>query len=392
MQRHLDEQHRETEQHLNEYINYLMAHSDSERPAWNLELLRGSGSNRWNYVDGCMITGILQLYELSGEQRYLDFADRFVSGFVCEDGSIRNYDAEENSLDNVNPARNLFALYDFTGKEKYRKALDAVRAQLETHPRTEADSFWHKAIYPWQVWLDGIYMAQPFYLEYERRYRGGAGAQDACEQIERVRACMRDAQSGLYYHGYDESRSMYWADPKTGCSPNFWLRALGWFILGLVDSLEILEKMPRLRGHFEQISAMLCELSEALSHYQDRKSGLYYQLIDLPELAGNYLETSGTALISAAVLKAVRLGYLPGRFRTMGERGFYGICDHRLSYGADGAPCLKGICLVAGLGGKSRRDGSASYYLSEPVVENDAKGVGPFLLAYAEMLRSDSPK
>ena len=382
---HLQGDRAATEQLLDEYIDYLMDHSDSEHPAWNLEMIRSGKCNKWNYIDGCMITGILERYEITGEARFLDFADRFLSGFVEEDGRIRTYDPAEYSLDNVNPAKNLFTLYDLTGKEKYRKALELVRSQLSTMPRTPEGNFWHKLIYPNQVWLDGIYMALPFYMEYEKRFDAQKDCEDICRQIANVEIRMRDPKTGLYYHGYDASRKMYWADPDTGCSPNFWLRAEGWFILGLVDVLEIMKDLP-MGAERVHLQHMLLDLAKALSKYQD-PSGLWYQLIALPELAGNYLETSGTALISAALLKAVRLGFLPESFRAVGEKAFYGIVDHRLTKNADGTPCVTGICLVGGLGGEQHRDGSAAYYLSEPVVQNDAKGVGPLLLAYTEMLR-----
>ena len=382
---HLQGDRAATEQLLDEYIDYLMAHSDSAHPAWNLEMIRSWKSNKWNYIDGCMITGILERYEITGEARFLDFADRFLSGFVEEDGRIRTYDPAEYSLDNVNPAKNLFTLYDLTGKEKYRKALELVCSQLSTMPRTPEGNFWHKLIYPNQVWLDGIYMALPFYMEYEKRFDAQKDCEDICRQIANVEIRMRDPKTGLYYHGYDASRKMYWADPDTGCSPNFWLRAEGWFILGLVDVLEIMKDLP-MGAESVHLQHMLLDLAKALSKYQD-PSGLWYQLIALPELAGNYLETSGTALISAALLKAVRLGFLPESFRAVGEKAFYGIVDHRLTKNADGTPCVTGICLVGGLGGEQHRDGSAAYYLSEPVVQNDAKGVGPLLLAYTEMLR-----
>ena len=382
---HLQGERAATEQLLDEYINYLMDHSDSEHPAWNLEMIRSGKNNKWNYIDGCMITGILELYEITGEARYLDFADRFLSGFVEEDGSIRTYDVEEYSLDNVNPAKNLITMYGLTGKEKYRKAIELVRSQLSTMPRTPEGNFWHKLIYPNQVWLDGIYMALPFYMEYEKRFDAQKDCQDICRQIANVEIRMRDPKTGLYYHGYDASRKMYWADPDTGCSPNFWLRAEGWFIRGLVDVLEIMKDLP-MQAESVHLQHMLLDLARALSKYQD-PSGLWYQLIALPELEGNYLETSGTALISAALLKAVRFGLLPESFRAIGEKAFYGIVDHRLTKNADGTPCVTGICLVAGLGGEQHRDGSVAYYLSEPVVQNDAKGVGPLLLAYTEMLR-----
>ena len=261
---HLQGDRAATEQLLDEYIDYLMDHSDSEHPAWNLEMIRSGKSNKWNYIDGCMITGILERYAITGEARFLDFADRFMSGFVEEDGRIRTYDPAEYSLDNVNPAKNLFTLYDLTGKEKYRKALELVRSQLSTMPRTPEGNFWHKLIYPNQVWLDGIYMALPFYMEYEKRFDAQKDCLDICRQIANVEIRMRDPKTGLYYHGYDASRKMYWADPDTGCSPNFWLRAEGWFIRGLVDVLEIMKDLP-MQDESVHLQHMLLDLAKALT-------------------------------------------------------------------------------------------------------------------------------
>ncbi|SFG53910.1 glycoside hydrolase family 88/105 protein [Oribacterium sp. WCC10] len=382
---HLEGGRESTEKLLNEYIDYLMENSDSAHPAWNLEIIRSGKENKWNYIDGCMIRGILSLYDITGDEKYLNFASDFVSGFISDDGTIRTYDVEEKNLDNINPAKNLFTLYDKTGKEKYLKAIKTVRSQVDKMPRTNAGNFWHKNIYPYQVWLDGLYMAQPFYIEYEKRFNDCRNAEDIYNQFCNVEKYMRDSKTGLYYHGYDETKSMYWADPDTGCSRNFWLRAEGWFIMSLVDVLEIMQGMD-MKTEFEHLKNMLIDLSEALLKYQD-ESGLWYQLIALPDLEGNYLETSGTALISAAMLKGVRLGFLPGKFRSIGQKAFYGIIDHRLSKNEDGSPCVTGICLVAGLGGQNHRDGSVSYYLSEPIVKNDAKGVGPLFLAYTEMIR-----
>ena len=382
---HLAGSREDTEKLLDEYVDYLMANSDADHPAWNLELQRGWKENKWNYIDGCMITGILQLYDITKKEKYLRFADDFLSGFVEKDGTIRTYSVKEYSLDNVNPARNLLTLFRLTGKEQYKKAADLVRSQLDTMPRTPSGSFWHKKIYPNQIWLDGIYMAQPFYIEYEKTFRNGEGLQDACDQILRVRDRMKDPDTGLYYHGYDESRKMYWADPETGLSPNFWLRAIGWFMLGLVDCIAILDGTERLSERM-QMTEVLRDLAASLMKVQ-QKDGLYYQLPALPDARGNYLETSGSALIAAAELKAVRLGFLEEEYQTAAEKTFYGIVDERLSRNEDGMPRLTGICLVSGLGGAMHRDGSVEYYLSEPVVENDAKGVGPLLLAYTEMLQ-----
>ena len=302
----------------------------------------------------------------------------------AEDGSIKTYDPKEYNLDNVNQGKNLFILYDIYGDEKYRKAIDTIRSQLLTQPRTKEGNFWHKDIYPWQVWLDGTYMAQPFYMEYETRFNKMQGCIDSYKQFMNIKKHMRDEKTGLYYHGYDESRQMYWADPETGCSPNFWLRAMGWFLVAMVDVLERMDE--QLYNEYRGIMAMLKQTVEDMHKFQDEQTGMFWQVIDHPEAEGNYLETSGTALFAYAVLKGVRLGYLPKRMAAWAEKAFYGTCDRYLSKNPDGSLQLDGICLVAGLGGKDHRDGSLAYYFSEPVVCNDAKGVGPLVLAYTEMI------
>jgi unsaturated rhamnogalacturonyl hydrolase len=356
---------------------------------WNIEQIRSGKPNKWNYIDGCMINAVLSLYEFTGEKRYLDFADGFIGWFVNEDGTIKTYDPQEKNIDNINEARNLFRLYDLTGKEKYRKALDLVRSQLDLMPRTNEGSFWHKQIYPWQVWLDGLYMAQPFYMEYETRYNRMKGCIDSFQQFQRVRKYMRDPKTGLYYHGYDESREMYWADKETGCSPNFWLRALGWFTCALVDTTSLVDES--LYFEYRTLLSMFQELCTALLNYQD-EGGMFWQVVDHPGEEGNYLETSGTALLAYAFLKGVRLGYLDERFAAAGEKALDGIIERYLREDEQGNLELGGICLVAGLGGKQHRDGSREYYYSEPVVKNEAKGTAPFILAYTELLRKAADK
>ena len=374
----------ETKKLLAEYVDYLMENSDAEHPMWNIEKIRSGNRNKWNYIDGCMITAILRLYDMTGDKKYLNFADEFVSYFVNDDGTINTYSIKEYNLDNVRPACNLFALYDLTGNGKYRKAMDTVREQIEEMPRTKAGNFWHKKIYPYQVWLDGLYMAQPFYMEYERRYRKMGGCLDSFKQFTNVRHLMKDEKTGLYYHGYDESRSMYWADHETGCSANFWLRATGWFAAALVDTAQAMGE--QLYYEYRTLQDMLKQLCDSVMNYIDPDLNMFYQVINKKDAAGNYPETSGSALLSYAMLKGARLGYLPQRYADIASRIFFGITEKYLSKNTDGTPKLGGICLVAGLGGENHRDGSLEYYFSEPIVENDAKGTAPLLMAYTELL------
>ena len=368
---------------IDAYVRRLIRESTPERTIWNIEQVRQGKAASWNYIDGCMMTALLSMSEITGEQAYFDFAEGYIDWFVEEDGSIRSYDQEKFNLDDVNEGRVLFPLYEATGKEKYKKAAALLRRQLERQPRTWEGNFWHKAIYPDQVWLDGLYMAQPFYAMYEKTL-GGGDYSDTLRQIETVRARMRDPEKGLYYHGYDASRKAFWADPETGRSKNFWLRSIGWFAVALADLAEILPA----GAEQTRVKEILAELMAGVSRYADPETGLYWQVVDQVGRDGNYLETSGSSMLGYAMLKGARLGALESSYAAKGEKTFRGIVDKYLSF-TDGELNLGGICLVAGLGPESnrRRDGSYEYYISEPVVQNDAKGVAPFLLCYTEIKR-----
>ena len=223
---------------LDGYVEYLLANSKSDAPVWNIENIRMGKKPGWNYIDGVMIKAVLELYQIRREDRFRDFAESFIDHYVAEDGSLLGYELEAYNIDNINEGKVLFTLLDLTGKGKYRKALDLLRSQLDSHPRTGEGNFWHKKIYPHQVWLDGLYMAQPFLIEYQTRFDDCRGYDDVFDQFENVVRIMRDPLTGLYFHGYDESKSMFWADSRTGLSANFWLRALGWFVMAMVDVLE----------------------------------------------------------------------------------------------------------------------------------------------------------
>lgn len=368
---------------IERYIRELMEKSTPDRPVWNIEKILQGKTSDWNYIDGCMIKAVLEMYAITGDKDYLEFADEFIDYRVREDGSIDGYDVEELNIDNVNAGKTLFELYDLTGKEKYRKAIDLVYSQIEKMPRTREGNFWHKNIYPNQVWLDGLYMCQPFYMEYETRYNGKKNCGDIYGQFETVVRHMRDSETGLYYHAYDSSKEMFWCDKVTGLSQNFWLRALGWYSMALLDTMdkadqEDVEEIGKMKRVFQ-------ELIDSMVKYQD-ESGMWYQVVNFGGMEGNYLETSGSAIFAYAILKGVRLGYLEESYRSCGERAFEGICERYLHI-EEGNMSLGGICLVAGLGGKDKRSGTFEYYMSEPVVKDDAKGVGPFLLAYTEMRR-----
>lgn len=375
---------------LDKYIGQLVSNSTPEAPMWNVEKARSGKPNGWNYIDGCMVKALLSLAEVSGKQEYADFAEEFIDYFVSEDGSIRGYDPEAYNLDNVNAGKTLYTLYNLTGKDKYRKAMDLIYGQLQHQPRTREGNFWHKLIYPNQVWLDGLYMSQPFYMQYEIAYNEGRNCSDSFHQFQVVEKIMRDPKNGLYYHGYDASRREPWCDPVTGLSSSFWLRAEGWFAMALVDTWEL---MPaNMSYERDELRRMFNELIDAMLPYQDKESGMWHQVINLPNVAPNYLETSGSAIFAYALLKGVRLGILDEEYVDRGLAAFDGICATQLSE-VDGKLQLGNICLVSGLGdgmGNFKfRSGTFDYYMSEPIVQNDAKGVAPLVLAYTEVLRRD---
>lgn len=368
---------------IDAYVLGLIEKSSPAYTAWNIERARAGKPASWNYIDGCMLISLLEMAKIRKDNRYSDFVEHFADAFIDADGSIRTWQPEKQTLDDINEGRVLFPLYQMTGKQKYHLAAEKLQSALNAQPRTAEGNFWHKKIYPHQVWLDGIYMAQVFAALYQK-YQGSGDYSDILHQIEMVRARMFDEKKGLYYHGYDCSRCAFWADKETGLSQSFWLRAMGWFAAALTDLCEILpEGKERAK-----ISALLSEMMADLLPYADPDTGMFWQVVDQAEREGNYLETSGSSMIAYAMLKGARLKALDECYTRQGLKTFRGIVEKYLSFSGDELQ-LGGICLVAGLGPESdrRRDGTYQYYISEPVVQNDAKGVAPLVMCYTEVLR-----
>ena len=371
---------------IERYVERVMADSTPSTPLWNIEKIKEGKINGWNYIDGCMMISLLNLYAITGEKRYFDFVDNFIDFYVHEDGTILGYSEEDYNLDNICEGRVLFDLYAATHKEKYRKAMEILHGQILRQPRTSEGSFWHKAIYPNQVWLDGLYMAQVFYTRYTTEFENCAGYEDIRRQFHTVHEKMLDPETGLYRHGYDASGKAFWAGPD-GKSQNPWLRSLGWFAAALVDVISYIA--PGHDDFKDEMISIARELAKNLLPYIDHESGMLYQVPNQVGREGNYPETSGSAMVAYFFLKGARLGILDYNYCPRGEAIFRSICDRYLTE-RDGKLNLGGICLVAGLGPENnrRRDGSFAYYISEPIVENDAKGVAPFLMCYTEHLLS----
>lgn len=342
-------------------------------------------SAKWHYEHGLVLMAIEQVWRATGDDRYWRFVKETMDLFIDPDGHIRTYDPQEYNLDQINPGKVLFPLYEVTRDERYKRAIVRLRKQLDSHPRTQSGGFWHKQIYPNQMWLDGIYMAAPFYAEYARTFDEPAAFDDIAHQIILIEEHSRDPQSGLLYHAWDESKQQRWADPQTGCSPHFWGRAMGWYAMAIVD---VLDHFPENHPRRGAIIAILRRMSEALAKAQDEATGVWYQVLDQAEREGNYLEASASCMFVYTLAKGVRKGYLPEQDLAVARSGYQGILQQFITVDATGLVSLEKICAVAGLGGNPYRDGSFSYYVGEKVAANDYKGVGPFILASLEMEES----
>lgn len=341
---------------------------------------RGYKGN-WTYDYGVVLNGFEWLWKQTGQAKYLQFIQDNMDYFIQEDGSVKGYHLDEYNIDHVNNGKLLFTLYKETGQEKYKKAAALFRQQLETHPRTSEGAFWHKNIYPYQIWLDGLYMGAPFYLAYQLAFEEGQGLEDITKQFILCEKHTKDSETGLLYHAWDEKRIQPWCDPETGLSPNFWGRSLGWYVMALVDVLELL---PSEHADYPELVRILNDTLSALKKVQDAESGVWYQVINMGERKGNYLEASASSMIVYAMAKGIRLGVLSADWYETLDSAFQGIITEFVLETKEGWVNLNKVCQVAGLGGADKRDGTFAYYISEPIVTNDQKGVGAFLQACVE--------
>ncbi|TDX09762.1 glycoside hydrolase family 105 protein, partial [Flavobacterium sp. S87F.05.LMB.W.Kidney.N] len=339
---------------------------------------------KWDYVHALVLHSIEELYKKNPDTRYKAYVRGYVDELVQADGTINTYEFDKYNIDLVLPGRLLFDVYESSKEDKYLKAMQLIRKQLTEQPRTQSGGFWHKQIYPNQMWLDGLYMGEPFYAEYTAKFENGKSFDDIAKQFELIQLHATDPKTGLLYHGWDESKQMPWADKQTGNSPNFWSRSLGWYVMALVD---VLDYMPKDHPKQKELVKYLNNVSEALLKFQD-KSGLWYQVTDKVDGKGNYLEASGSAMFSYAFAKGANKGYLPAKFKKSANKAFDGLTKVLIKkVDEDGGITLTNCCQVAGLGGTPYRDGSYEYYVNERKKDNDPKATGPFILAALELNR-----
>lgn len=351
--------------------------------AWMLDFFKAP---KWSYPNGLVLKGAEEVYKKTGKKEYFDYIKGYAEEMVNADGSIKTYDIKKYNIDMLNSGNVLLYLNSVEKNDKYLKAIQLLRSQLDNHPRTSEGGFWHKKIYPSQMWLDGLYMGQPFYANYTQLFEKGDSANkaydDIVNQFDLIQKHLKDPKTGLLYHGWDESKEQAWADKQTGLSPNFWGRAMGWYGMAIVDVLDFL---PQNHPGRARLISYLNSYSEALVKVQDSKTGLWYQVLDKGGEKGNYLEASASSMFVYTFAKGARKGYLPTSYKTIAKKGYDGIIKNLISVEKDGTVNLNQNCAVAGLGGTPYRSGTYEYYVNEEIRPNDPKGTGPFILASLEL-------
>jgi len=335
----------------------------------------------WNYTQGLITQAMIRVWKENGKEAYYNYAKMYADKMIDSNGNISGYKVEEYNIDCMNSGKFLFDVYERTKDERYLKAIHHLRDQFKTHPRTSEGGFWHKQRYPNQMWLDGLYMGAPFYAQCAAVFNEPAIFDDVVNQFVVIHKHTYNPEIGLNYHGWDESKQQKWANPATGCSPNFWGRAEGWYAVALVD---VLDFIPQEHPGRVKILEILNQVVSGIKKCQDPKTGLWYQVLDQGTRKGNYLEATASSMFTYALLKATRKGYISNDYRILAKKAYNGILDNLIQNNPDGTISLTKCCAVAGLGGNPYRDGSYSYYINELVRNDDPKGVGPFIMASLE--------
>lgn len=339
-------------------------------------------SQRWNYEQGLLLETFYQMWLHTKDDRYTAYLKKNLDHYIQEDGSINTYSMKEFNIDNISPGKPTLRAYSLFNENKYKWAADTIRQQLRLHPRTSDGGFWHKKIYPNQMWLDGLYMAEPFYTLYASMFSDSAAFNDIAHQFLLIAKHTYDQRTGLYFHGWDETRTMGWANKETGCSPNLWGRSLGWYAVAIVD---VLDDFPVAHPQRKELISLFQRFMENVLKQRDQKSYVWFQVVDKQTAKENYLEASASAMFTYAFAKGVNKGYLPKTFAVAAKESWNGMLKQFVTTNEKGNIFLNDVVKVSGLGGNPFRDGSYEYYISEPRRTNDFKGYGPFLLAAIEI-------
>lgn len=364
-----------------------MAQSEMTRfpEAWMIEKAK---SPRWGYTHGCVAKSMIDMFDHTQDSTYYYYGRGYADTLLTETGEIKTFNLEKYNIDNINPGKILFRLYRDSKDPRYKAAIDTLMLQMKQHPRTKEGGFWHKQIYPHQMWLDGIYMASPFLAEYARDFNQPEIYDDVLKQILLMDKNSYDPETKLFYHGWDESKEQLWADKTTGRSPNFWSRSIGWYGMAMLD---VLDFYPQDHQGREEIIAIINKMAEGIVKWQDQKSGVWYQVTNMGDKEGNYLESSGSSMFVYFLYKAIDKSYISQDYKAAADKGFEGLVKEFMQLEENGTYSITNCCAVAGLGGKPKyRDGSFEYYIGEPVILNDPKSVPTFIWAAIEHEKSEN--
>lgn len=338
----------------------------------------------FGYTQGLGGLSFFKLWKSTGNRKYYDYVYQWADSIVSADGSIHLYKKDDYSLDMVNGGKVLLDLYQETGDQRFRMAADTLISQMKEQPRVSDGGYWHKKRYENQMWLDGLYMASPFISQYGAMFDKPEWIDEAIRQLTVVAKHTYDEKTGLFYHGWDESRSQKWADPVTGKSPNFWGRSIGWYAMALVDNLDYI---PAGHPQRAEILKIVRTMADGMMRYQDKKTGLWYQVVDKGGKNGNYLEASVSCMMMYFYAKCCNRGYLPKSYMKIAEKAYKGINKNLIRENNDGTISITHCCEVAGLGGSPYRDGSYSYYINEKIRDNDGKATGVYVMGCLELKR-----
>lgn len=343
----------------------------------------GAEKPKWEYTPTLMARAFVELYKETGDTVYLNHAQRFADQFIGEDGAILTYKQSLYNMDRIQGGNFLILLHAINPQPQYLTAIETLRDQLRNQPRTAEGGFWHKQVYEHQMWLDGLFTGTTFYARYAAWKPEPEAWSDIAQQFLIVDKHTRKA-NGLNHHGWDESRQMAWSDPETGCSAETWGRAEGWYVMALVDVLEL---MPEDQPERPELVAILNRVMEALMAVRDKETHLWFQVPDKGDEEGNYLESTCSAMYCYAMAKGVRIGVLDKAYKKEAQQVLEGLKAHKIVTNEDGTLSLIDCCAVAGLGGNPFRDGTYEYYIHERIRKDDPKGVAPLILACLELHR-----
>ncbi len=366
----------ETEENISQKWSVRMADAVMSRND-SLGYYNGRTKRGWSYDVAYLGMAINMLGNVDAKYSNYMLAD--INKLVLDDGSVPRYAMDHYNIDFICPAKNVLLAWEQTNNPKYKLASEQFIEQLRKHPKTKSGAYWHKKIYPWQLWLDGVYMGMPFLAEYAKINNCPEWFDVATHEIILTYEKTKDPKTGLMYHAWDESKEQRWCNPETGLSKHFWSRAMGWYVMAIND---VLDHLPKTHKDYQQLINIQREVCTAILNVRDPKTGCWWQVLDQGEREGNYLEGSGTAMFIYAFAKGAEKGYLDSKYKEIASKAFDDMVKQFIIIDTDGLPSMVNICGSCGLGGsKNYRDGTYNYYINERIVKNDSKGVAPFIQA-----------